>query len=581
MNQFDIEWELSKALEHSVPDVKNEILRRCAEEHFSEDSVVPMDFCSRPQRRRNYWQSYVAAAVILILLINMGIGLGRDRAQKRVETIIGLDVNPSIELHVNAQDRIVAVLAVNADANIVLKGMELTGSTTDVAVNAILGSMYKNGYLGASSNSILVSVDNKNEEVSREIETRLVEDINETLQSYSLEAAILSQTVVQVDNSVTQTASDYEMSQGRTLLIQKIIDNNPDYTFEELSQLTINELNLLLSSQNVEVQTVSVVGVASESSYIGQSVAIENVLSQFTGNRDELRDLYVDIGVRNARMVYGVSYLYGDVIYIYDVDALTGEIVESSVDYPVMEVEPTTDITVSQSNSEMVETVSGSAEGKEDEKESFGSDGSDGQISGNETVSGNGTGNASEDVTGTDRGDKDTSVTGQSSAASGNTTSGNTASGNTASGRTASGNTASGNTASGRTTSGNTASGNMVSDNEIKDSDESAWEGKYSAIFMRRSGIPKGVELLWMEALNGKEEFGEYDDAWSTATKVRSVALTHAQLSRNDVEYTLAAVYSQRDAVYFMLEFETKTAAYQYIIDAFDGTIVEYEKRLL
>lgn len=556
MNQFDIEWELSKALEHSVPDVKNEILRRCAEEHFSEDSVVPMDFCSRPQRRRNYWQSYVAAAVILILLINMGIGLGRDRAQKRVETIIGLDVNPSIELHVNAQDRIVAVLAVNADANIVLNGMELTGSTTDVAVNAILGSMYKNGYLGVSSNSILVSVDNKNEEVSREIETRLVEDINETLQSYSLEAAILSQTVVQVDNSVTQTASDYEMSQGRTLLIQKIIDNNPDYTFEELSQLTINELNLLLSSQNVEVQTVSVVGVASESSYIGQSVAIENVLSQFTGNRDELRDLYVDIGVRNARMVYGVSYLYGDVIYIYDVDALTGEIVESSVDYPVMEVEPTTDITVSQSNSEMVETVSGSAEGKEDEKESFGSDGSDGQISGNETVSGNGTGNASEDVTGTDRGDKDTSVTGQSSATSDKAVSDNTV-------------------------SGNAVSDNAVSEDEINDSDENVFEGKYSAIFMRRSGVPKGAELLWMEAINGKEESGEYDEAWITAAKVRSAALTHAQLSRSDVEYTLEAVYSQKDAVYFLLEFETKTAAYQYIIDALDGTIVEYEKRLL
>lgn len=551
MNQFDIEWELCEALEHAVPDVKNEILRRCEEEHFSEDSVVPMDFCSRP-RRRYYWQSYVAAAVILILLINMGIGLSRDRAQKRVETIIGLDVNPSIELHVNGQDRVVAVLAVNADANIVLRGMELTGSTTDVAVNAILGSMYKNGYLGASSNSILVSVDNKNEVVSREIETRLVEDINETLQSYSLEAAILSQTVEKVDNSVAQTASDYDMSQGRTLLIQKIIDNNPDYTFEELSQLTINELNLLLSSQNVEVQTISVVGVASESSYIGQSAAIENVLSQFTGSRDELRDIYVDISVRNARMVYGVSYLYEGVIYIYDVDALTGEILTSSVDYPVMEADPTTDITVPENNGESVEAVSGSAEGKEDGNGSFGSAGSDGQISGNETVSGSVSGNASQDDSGTDdAGDKDTSDTGQSSAASGNTV------------------------------SGNTVSGNTVSGNEIKDSDENALEGKYSAIFMRRSGIPEGGKLLWMEGINGKEESGEYDEDWITAAKARSTALAHAQLNRNDVEYTLVAVYGQKDSVYFLLEFETKTAAYQYIIDALDGTIVEYEKRLL
>ncbi len=84
-----------------------------------------------------------------------------------------------------------------------------------------------------------------------------------------------------------------------------------------------------------------------------------------------------------------------------------------------------------------------------------------------------------------------------------------------------------------------------------------------------------------MEAINGREESGEYDEAWITAAKARSAALTHAQLSRNDVEYTLAAVYSQKDSVYFLLEFETETAAYQYIIDALDGTIVEYEKRLL
>ncbi len=555
MNQFDVEWELCEALDHAVPDVKDEILRRCAEEHFSEDRIVPMDFDSRPRRRRIYWQSYTAVAAILILIINIGIGLVRDRAQNRVETIIGLDVNPSIELSVNAQDRVVAVTAVNADANIVLSGMELTGSTTNVAVNAILGAMYKQGYLGASSNSILVSVDNKNEEVSREIETRLIEDINETLQSYSLEAAILSQTVMTVDDTVTQTATNYEMSQGRTILIQKIIDENPYYTFEELSQLTINELNLLLNSQNVEVQTVTVVGVASEGSYIGQDAAVETVLSQFTGNRDALKDLYVDIGVLNARMVYGVSYLYEGVIYIYKVDALTGEIVTSFVDYPVTDVPPTTDITAPTGGGDASGTVGGSAGGKEDEETSSGSVVSDNQISENETISGSVSENASEGATGTDgdgrEGRGNTSNTGQRPVVSGNAV------------------------------SSNAVSGNMVSDNEVKDSDENVLEGKYSTIFMKRSGIPKDAELLWKEGMEDKEDFGEYDESWTTVAKARQAVLTHAQIAQSNVEYTFVAVYEQKGEIYLILEFETKTAAYQYILDALDGTIVEYEKRLL
>lgn len=554
MNQFDIEWELCEALDHAVPDVKDEILRRCAEEHFSEDRIVPMDLDSRPKKKRIHWQSYTAVAAIVLLVINIGVGLVRDRAQNRVETIISLDVNPSIELSVNAQDRVVAVTAVNADANIVLSGMNLTGSTTNVAVNAILGSMYKQGYLGVSSNSILVSVDNKNEEVSREIETRLIEDINETLQSYSLEAAILSQTVSTADNTVMQTATNYEMSQGRMILIQKIIDNNPYYTFEELSQLTINELNLLLNSQNIEVQTVTVVGVASEGYYIGQDAAAETVLSQFAGNRDALKDFYVDIGVLNARMVYEVSYLYEGVIYIYGVDALTGEIVANSVDYPVTDVPPTTDITVPSGGSETSGTA-GSAGGNDDKETSSGSVVSGNQISGNETGSDVVSENGSEGASDTDQDEKEGSGNGS--------------------------NTGQRPAVSGNSVSGNSVSGNMVSDNEAKDVDEDALEGKYSAVFMKRSGIPKDAELLWKEDMDGEEDFGEYDEVWITVEKAQSTALSHAQITQNNVKYTLTAVYEQEGEIYLILEFETRTSAYQYILDASEGTIVEYEKRRL
>lgn len=559
MNQFDIEWELCEALDHAVPNVKDEILRRCAEEHFSEDRIVPMDLDSRPKKKRIHWQSYTAVAAILLLVINIGVGLVRDRAQNRVETIISLDVNPSIELSVNAQDRVVAVTAVNADANIVLSGMNLTGSTTNVAVNAILGSMYKQGYLGVSSNSILVSVDNKNEEVSREIETRLIEDINETLQSYSLEAAILSQTVSSADNTVMQTATNYEMSQGRTILIQKIIDNNPYYTFEELSQLTINELNLLLNSQNIEVQTVTVVGVASEGYYIGQDAAAETVLSQFAGNRDALKDLYVDIGVLNARMIYEVSYLYEGVIYIYGVDALTGEIVASSVDYPVTDVPPTMDITMPSGSGETNGTA-GSAGGKEDEETSSGSVVSGNQISTNETGSDIVSENSSEGASDTEQDEKEESGnesnTGQRPAVSDNSVSGNSV-------------------------SGNSVSDNTVSDNEAKDVDEDLLEGKYSALFMKRSGIPKDADLLWKEDMDGGEDLGEYDEAWITVEKAQSTALSHAQITQNNVKYTLTAVYEQEGAIYLILEFETRKSAYQYILDALEGTIVEYEKRRL
>ncbi|MDE6686204.1 MAG: hypothetical protein K2K17_02680, partial [Lachnospiraceae bacterium] len=54
-----------------------------------------------------------------------------------------------------------------------------------------------------------------------------------------------------------------------------------------------------------------------------------------------------------------------------------------------------------------------------------------------------------------------------------------------------------------------------------------------------------------------------------------------AQITQNNLKYTLTAVYEQEGEIYLILEFETRTAAYQYILDALEGTIVEYEKRLL
>lgn len=52
------------------------------------------------------------------------------------------------------------VNALNEDGRIVLGDMNFSGSSLDVTVNALVGSMLRNGYLSELANSILVSVDN-------------------------------------------------------------------------------------------------------------------------------------------------------------------------------------------------------------------------------------------------------------------------------------------------------------------------------------------------------------------------------------------------------------------------------------
>lgn len=554
MDQRDVKLRLRKALDHAVPDVKDQILQRCAEEHSDEERMVPMDLSCKRLKRRPDWSIYVAAAAILLLLVNIGGSWMKIRQERHTETVIYLDVNPSVALEVNADDRVITATAVNSDAEIVLENMNLSGSTAEVAVNAILGAMLKYGYLDDHANSILLTVDNKDEQESRRIETELVQDINETLRSYSVEAAILSQSVT-IDSGVDQTASDYEMSQGRTILIQKIIDNNPYYTFDELSQLTINELNLLLNSQRVEVQTVNTVGVASEKSYIGQDIAVEIVLLSSGISRDDVENLYADIDVLDARMVYGVSFMYEGFIHSFEVDALSGSIVLNDIAYPSAEETVISGAVVADGGSDI------SSEIPETGKETL------------EEMAGPGNNRASETS-------EDASVSGNTATGNGNTVSDNTVSDNTVQeGRAA-------DAEGGDTVSGNSVSENSVSGNEESEHVEARinnqYEGKYINVFIRRCGIPSDAKLLWMSAEDQKElSDTEYSDEWISIEQASALILAHTQLKQSDMTYTLMAVYEQNEEYYYMVEFETKTYAYQYILDALTGTMIEYEKRLI
>ena len=61
--------------------------------------------------------------------------------------MIGIDVNPSVELSINRNGRVLKVRALNEDAVSIIDGMDLEGVDLNVAVNAVVGAMVTHGYL--------------------------------------------------------------------------------------------------------------------------------------------------------------------------------------------------------------------------------------------------------------------------------------------------------------------------------------------------------------------------------------------------------------------------------------------------
>lgn len=324
MTDRNVEQALRTALEHAAPNDVESVLLRCDDR---KGNVIPMTNQNPEKKNRKPLRlAALAAAACLVLAIGGG-SIYYNRSQTAA-SIVSLDVNPSIELVLNSSERVLRAQALNEDAAAVLDGMDLKGATLDVAVNALMGSLLKNGYVDELANSILITVEDDNAARAAQLESRLTETVNAVMTSSSINGAILSQVISQ-NQELQAKADEYGISLGKAQLIQQLVEQNPSLTFESLAGQTVNDLNLLLSSQGTTLTAVTSTGRASDGGYIGTEVAKNAALAHAGLTADQVTVAKVDFDMEDGRMVYEVEFWAGNVEYEYDVDATTGEIVKN------------------------------------------------------------------------------------------------------------------------------------------------------------------------------------------------------------------------------------------------------------
>ena len=326
MKQEQVEQKVRQAVEHAAPDYSDRL--REAADQLSAAPAGPR----RSRRPRRLIAAVAAVAACAVLAVG-ALGIVRNHASQQETAVVVLDVNPSILLSIDREERVLSVVAQNSDASRILDGMDLTGVQLNVAVNALIGSLLKNGYISELANSILISVEGADAAEAAQLQQRLTTEINELLAGFGIDGAILSQTLGQ-DDEVTALANSYEISRGKASLILELMGQNPTLRAEDLAGLTINALNLLLAdpqgaSQNA---TLTLTGTASESGYIGADAATTAALSHAGVDAAKAELLSVEMDVEAGRMVYEVEFAADSLEYECDVDALTGEVVKFSTE---------------------------------------------------------------------------------------------------------------------------------------------------------------------------------------------------------------------------------------------------------
>ena len=312
MTNEKMERQLAAALEKTAPDDMSGVLSRC---ETRKGTVINMPTMKTAKRK---WTILVAACLAVVLLAGGGVLYQQANA---VASVVSLDVNPSIELKVNSSEKVLVCTPLNEDAKAILadmsNGADLKGAKLDVAVNAIVGSLVRNGYLSSISSAIMISVEDKNADRAQKLQQELASAVDVVLQTGESKASVLTQTVQQ-NAELDQQARENNISTGKAALVNRVLALNSALKFEELAAFSVGELKDLIEA-------------GAPAMPIGKDKALDIAVKAF-GNTTSAQISYseVDAELDETPAHYEVEIItQSGEEFEYKIDAYTGVILET------------------------------------------------------------------------------------------------------------------------------------------------------------------------------------------------------------------------------------------------------------
>ena len=313
MTSEKLEQRLASAVEKTAPNDVNGVLSRCEER---KGTVIPMTAKKTTKRK---WTTLVAACLAVMLLGGGGLFYQQANA---VASVVSLDVNPSIELKVNRSEKVLACTPLNEDAKAILadmgNGADLKGAKLDVAVNAIVGSLVRNGYLNSISSAIMISVEDKDTARAEKLQRELTSTVDGVLQTSESRASVLTQTLTQ-DAGLTQQARENSISTGKAALVNRVLALNATLKFDALAKLSEEELKDLAEA-GAPAMPIGMDAARSAAEEYAGTTAMDSVTAEVDPELDESPAHY-EVELQTAR---------GEFKYL--VDAYTGKVLSGQKD---------------------------------------------------------------------------------------------------------------------------------------------------------------------------------------------------------------------------------------------------------
>ncbi len=278
-----------------------------------ENFVLKQQEAVHKKKKKVLWLRMGAIAACFMLVFAAFAGYfaqsGGNSSQSKVVATIMLDVNPSLEIKVDENEKVLDVLPLNEDAKTVIGTMDFEGSNIDVTIHALIGSMVTKGYLTEFKNSVLVSVESEND--TTVLRERLTAEISALIGDETLGGSVIMQTV-NTDEELKNLAEKHNISVGKAQLINTVLTVKSDKTFDELAPVSITELYLALGeeyfSENNNSVDLEAEGAIIDKNYCGVEHAVNEALNHYGYFENEVIQLKTELGVVDGLICYTVVF---------------------------------------------------------------------------------------------------------------------------------------------------------------------------------------------------------------------------------------------------------------------------------
>lgn len=255
MKRSELKQSLKFAVLQSTPDLLPTLLPGYSAEGIpspsctAEEALCGINQVVVPRKRHQFQIAGVMAAVCIVFLSVFYL------AQPKVDSIVSIDVNPSIELTIDQNDRVIKSKASNDDAAAILKNMNLRDKDLQEATGSIVNELLEHGYLSKNSkdNAILISVASRSGgQTPTQLQDKMADGIENVLKENNASATVLRQTDTLSDD-LQKFASANKVSLGKADLVRKLTEQDPSLDAAELCKMSLKDLNKLMENKKLEV----------------------------------------------------------------------------------------------------------------------------------------------------------------------------------------------------------------------------------------------------------------------------------------------------------------------------------------